>query len=451
MTANITHEVLDDRDKTILNNSITNLDNKLYKKEEALKTSISNLASRHEELKTYSETNINNLMTDKISHSEIINTLDKNLSTNDSAANVPLSAKAGGVLYDKDGYLENLIDINKDTLEALINTNKNNISANKTSIDNEVARATSAETGLDNRLKTVEGSVNTFLSNADLTENAIDTLKEIQTYIDSDKSAADQMTANIAANKRAIDDEVVRATGVESNLNTAVQARILKTSIVDDLITAESTKVLSANQGVVLKGLCDDLNTDVQTRILKTSIVDNLTTDDSDKVLSAKQGVALKGLYDNVAQDVINVKNDITTTNQAVQERILKASIVDDLKTTDKLKVLSANQGAVLKGLYDGIEQNVTNAQDSITTLTTMIQERIPKDSIVDSVEDNLGEGGEFKVLSAKQGVELNKLITNLSNTVGVLTASVNALTARVVVLEGGSSSTNDGKVTETL
>lgn len=432
MTANITHEVLDDRDRTILNNSITNLDNKLYKKEEALKTSINNLASRHEELKTYSETNINNLMTDKISHSEIINTLDENLSTNDNAANVPLSAKAGGILYDKDGYLENLIDINKDALNALIDTNKNNISANKTSIDNEVVRATSAETGLDNRLKTVEGSVNTFLSNADLTENAIDTLKEIQTYIDSDKSAAAQMTANIAANKNAIDDEVVRATGVESNLNTAVQARILKTSIVDDLITAESTKVLSANQGVVLKGLCDDLNTDVQTRILKTSIVDNLITDDSDKVLSAKQGVALKDLYDNVAQYVINVENDITTTNQAVQERILKTSIVDDLKTTDKLKVLSANQGAVLKGLYDGIEQNVTNAQDSITTLTTMIQERIPKDSIVDSVEDNLGDGGEFKVLSAKQGVELNKLITNLSNTVG-------ALTARVVELEGGT------------
>lgn len=439
MTDNITHEVLDDRDRTILNNSIINLDNKLYKKEEALKTSISNLASRHEELKTYSETNINNLMTDKISHSEIINTLDENLSTNDSAANVPLSAKAGGILYDKDGYLENLIDINKDALNTLIDTNKNNISANKTSIDNEVARATSAETGLDNRLKTVEGSVNTFLSNADLTENAIDTLKEIQTYIDSDKSAAAQMTANIVANKKAIDDEVVRATGVESNLNTAVQARILKTSIVDDLITAESTKVLSANQGVVLKGLCDDLNTDVQTRILKTSIVDNLTTDDSDKVLSAKQGVALKSLYDNVAQDVINVENDITTTNQAVQERILKTSIVDDLKTTDKLKVLSANQGAVLKGLYDGIEQNVTNAQDSITTLTTMIQERIPKDSIVDSVEDNLGDGGEFKVLSAKQGVELNKLITNLSNTVGVLTASVSTLTARVVELEGGT------------
>ena len=72
-----------------------------------------------------------------------------------------------------------------------------------------------------------------------------------------------------------------------------------------------------------------------------------------------------------------------------------------------------------------------------------MIQERVPKASIVDSVEDNLGEGGEFKVLSAKQGVELNKLITNLSNT-------VSALTARVAALEGSSNSTNDGKGTET-
>ena len=432
MAANIVHEVLDDRDRTNLNNSIVDLDNKLYEKEEALKTSISDLTSRHEELKTYSETNINNLTTDKISHSEIVNTINGELETDDNAANVPLSAKVGGILFNRDNLLQ-----------RQINTNKDNISANETSINNEVTRATNAEIGLDNRLKTVEGDVNTFLSNADLTENAIDTLKEIQTYIDSDKNAAAQMTANIAANKKAIDDEVARATGVESNLNTAVQARVLKASIVDDLTTSESVKVLSANQGVVLKGLCDNLNTAVQARVLKASIADNLTTDDSAKVLSAKQGVALKGLYDGVAQDVASAKNDITTTNQAVQERVLKASIVDDLKTADKLKVLSANQGVVLKGLYDGIEQNVTNAQESITTLTTMMQERVPKASIVDSVEDNLGEGGEFKVLSAKQGVELNKLITNLSNT-------VSALTARVAALEGSSNSTNDGKGTET-
>lgn len=432
MAANIVHEVLDDRDRTNLNNSIVDLDNKLYEKEEALKTSISDLASRHEELKTYSETNINNLTTDKISHSEIVNTINGDLETDDNAANVPLSAKVGGILFNRDNLLQ-----------RQINTNKDNISANETSINNEVTRATNAETGLDNRLKTVEGDVNTFLSNADLTENAIDTLKEIQTYIDSDKNAAAQMTANIAANKKAIDDEVARATGVESNLNTAVQARVLKASIVDDLTTSESVKVLSANQGVVLKGLCDNLNTAVQARVLKASIADNLITDDSAKVLSAKQGVALKGLYDSVAQDVASAKNDITTTNQAVQERVLKASIVDDLKTADKLKVLSANQGVVLKGLYDGIEQNVTNAQESITTLTTMMQERVPKASIVDSVEDNLGDGGEFKVLSAKQGVELNKLITNLSNT-------VSALTARVAALEGSSNSTNDGKGTET-
>lgn len=432
MAANIAHEVLDDRDRTNLNNLIVDLDNKLYEKEEALKTSIKDLTSRHEELKTYSETNINNLTTDKISHSEIVNTINGELETDDNAANVPLSAKVGGILFNRDNLLQ-----------RQINTNKDNISANETGINNEVTRATNAETVLDNRLKTVEGDVNTFLSNADLTENAIDTLKEIQTYIDSDKNAAAQMTANIAANKKAIDDEVTRATGIESNLNTAVQARVLKASIVDDLTTTESTKVLSANQGVVLKGLCDDLNTAVQARVLKASIADNLTTDDSAKVLSAKQGVALKGLYDSVAQDVASAKNDITTTNQAVQERVLKASIVDDLKTADKLKVLSANQGVVLKGLYDGIEQNVTNAQESITTLTTMMQERVPKASIVDSVEDNLGEGGEFKVLSAKQGVELNKLITNLSNT-------VSALTARVAALEGSSNSTNDGKGTET-
>lgn len=162
MAANIVHEVLDDRDRTNLNNSIVDLDNKLYEKEEALKTSIKDLTSRHEELKAYSETNINNLTTDKISHSEIVNTINGELETDDNAANVPLSAKVGGILFNRDNLLQ-----------RQINTNKDNISANETSINNEVTRATNAETGLDNRLKTVEGDVNTFLSNADLTENAI--------------------------------------------------------------------------------------------------------------------------------------------------------------------------------------------------------------------------------------------------------------------------------------
>lgn len=42
-------------------------------------------------------------------------------------------------------------------------------------------------------------TLNTFIKDADLTENAIDTLKEIQEYITSDGTAAEQVTAKIAA------------------------------------------------------------------------------------------------------------------------------------------------------------------------------------------------------------------------------------------------------------
>lgn len=511
------YQILDKRDRDYLENSITELDNKTYENKKTLQANIDDLNSRHEALKSYSENNkalIDNLTTDKISHSEVIDTINSELALEgnyEKYHNVPLSARQGGIIFNRDQQLQKQINAN----EEAINTEK--------------TRATGIETGLDNRLKTVEGDVNTFLANADLTENAIDTLKEIQTYIDSDKTAASQMTANIASNKKAIDAEVTRATGVEASLESAVEARIPKAAIVDNLTTADVNKVLSANQGVKIKETCDSLSSAIQERVHKNLIVDNLTTAEATKVLSANQGVVIKGMCDDITQKVTENKNEITSLNQALQERVLKASIADNLTTNESVKVLSAKQGVVLKGLfdsipswsmadtkptytysevgadksgtaasavsthntsadchsdiresitnvtsaltervpkaaiidnlttadankvlsanqgvelknlYDGINSDVTTAKENITALTTAVQERVLKSSIVDSVEDNLGEGGKLKVLSANQGVELNKLITTLTNTVA-------QLTERVVALEGGSNSANDSK-----
>ena len=170
---------------------------------------IDNLESRHEELKAYAETNkglIDVLTTDKISHSEIVNTISSELATSDEAANAPLSAMQGGILFNRDQFLQTQINTSKD------------------SIENETTRATNAETGLDNRLKTVENDVNTFLANADFTEAAKDTLREIQDYINSDVEYAAQMTASIQSNANAISAEATRATGAESELDAAIKA-----------------------------------------------------------------------------------------------------------------------------------------------------------------------------------------------------------------------------------
>ena len=60
----------------------------------------------------------------------------------------------------------------------------------------------------------VKGDVDAFFKDADLTENAKDTLKEIQDYINSDASAASEMTSSIQQNAQAI-------TAVEGRVGTA--------------------------------------------------------------------------------------------------------------------------------------------------------------------------------------------------------------------------------------
>lgn len=86
----------------------------------------------------------------------------------------------------------------------------------------ETQRATEAEAGLNERLVEVE----TFFKTAEgeTIDQAMDTLVEIQKYITEDGAAADEMVKDIAANAKAIEDEVTRATGVESALDSRLQA-----------------------------------------------------------------------------------------------------------------------------------------------------------------------------------------------------------------------------------
>lgn len=81
------------------------------------------------------------------------------------------------------------------------------------SINNEVVRATGAEESLGNRLTKVE----TFFETAEgeALDTALDTLVELQKYLDAEGKVADQMLLDIAANAKAIEDEAKRADAAE--------------------------------------------------------------------------------------------------------------------------------------------------------------------------------------------------------------------------------------------
>lgn len=95
-------------------------------------------------------------------------------------------------------------------------------SANSTAISAEKSRAEGVESGLASRIATMEA----FFKEADIdaSQDFIDTLKEIQSYIGSDKTGATAMAASINANKTAIETEKKRAGEAEGALQDGLNA-----------------------------------------------------------------------------------------------------------------------------------------------------------------------------------------------------------------------------------
>ena len=83
----------------------------------------------------------------------------------------------------------------------------------------EIVRATETEAGLRKDVDDANEKIDTFLLAADLTQDAIDTLREIQSYIDEHGEEAAKMVDDIAKNAKAIADEIDRSTKKDAELD----------------------------------------------------------------------------------------------------------------------------------------------------------------------------------------------------------------------------------------
>ena len=70
----------------------------------------------------------------------------------------------------------------------------------------------------DAKAQAAKEAMDAFMLAADVKEGAVDTLKEIQEYIESDGAAAEEMVAKIAAAEKAVEDEQVRAEAEEAKI-----------------------------------------------------------------------------------------------------------------------------------------------------------------------------------------------------------------------------------------
>ena len=137
-------------------------------------------------------------------------------------------------------------------------------------------------------------------------------------------------------------------------------------------------------------------------------VIDNLKSTDTDKPLSANQGKALKDLVDT---------------------KVNKSDVVNNLTSTDTDKPLSANQGKILnekvKGKIDtlSIADNLTT-NDARKVLSAkqgkVLDEKVKEKIDTLSIVDNLTTNDAKKVLSAKQGKVLDEKVKEKIDTLSI-------------------------------
>ena len=141
----------------------------------------------------------------------------------------------------------------------------------------------------------------------------------------------------------------------------AVDAKMGRADIINDLTTGGADKVLSAEQGKVLDGKkVDKVVTPDSVYVtegskplsdfaMKADIINDLTTGGTDKALSAEQGKALEGKKVDKVSTPASVY--VTEGSKPLSDFAMKADIVNDLTTGGTDKALSAEQGKVLEGM----------------------------------------------------------------------------------------------------
>jgi len=229
-----------------------------------------------------------------------------------------VTARTNAVTAEQERAVAKENEINAN-LTAEINRAKAAEQTNATAIATEQSRAEGVESNHESRIVTME----TFFKEADIdaSQEFIDTLKEIQTYIADDKTGAASMAASIQANKTAIEAEATTARAAEK-------------------ANADAIAILNgSDEGSVAKAV-----TDAKT-VLESEIAKKL--DKTDAYVHPSHDGCASGLYKITVDefghvtDVVAVsKDDIVGLGIPAQDTTYEDAIASLQEQIDALKAL---------------------------------------------------------------------------------------------------------------
>lgn len=225
----------------------------------------------------------------------------------------------------------------------------------------------------------VKGRLDTFLADANLTENAIDTLKELQTYITEHGTEAAGWTNKITANETAIAEEAktaraaeeANATGVTEAKTAAATAQSDVDAIkADYLKTADKTTLQGSIDAVSsrVKDIEDKNVSDGATKVEKSDTNGNIKIDGVETVVYThpeKHAIA--------DVDGLQAALDAKATGAALTEEINRATAAEQANTTaiggkaDKATTLAGY------GITDAYKKTETYTQAEVDAKLTWV------------------------------------------------------------------------------
>lgn len=281
-----------------------------------------------------------------------------------------------------------------------------------TALQTKDAELVQKDADLQAAIDAVKEDVDAFFLDADMTESAKDTLKELQTYIANDETAASQMAASIKANSDAI-GELQTAGAAQDEKIAALEAKFggAEGSVEDLIADAKQEAIDTAAGDATTKANTAESNAKsyTDTEVGKDRArLDALEAIDHDH--------ANKALLDTYTQTEANLADAVAKKHEHTNKTVL------DGITAEKVAAWDASEGNA-KTYADGLNTTMTGKVDGVDARVKTLEE-----TIVDKAEADDLDAAVERI--AKNEGDIAGLTSSINSFTPITSDEVNALFA---------------------
>lgn len=212
-----------------------------------------------------------------------------------------LSAKVGTVPADK-----TIVQMIADAQTAAT-YNDTDIKGRVKAIEDDYLKAAD-KTALEGKINTEKDRLDTFLNAAEVGDAAVDTLKEIQDYITSHGTAADEMVKNIGANKTAIETEVTRATGIENGLKSRLDTLEGADTVDGSVAKSIKTAITGLNMSQYAKD-ADVVKKETGKSLISDDLITKLTNIDTNTLSNKIEKITVNGTEQTITEKTVALES----------------------------------------------------------------------------------------------------------------------------------------------